>query len=1099
VTGRALLAAALLVALLFADGTQTASSADQSPEAIARAYLAQKTPAAATAGLQQAQRRSAAAAPLTTNRGLEHVVTQESPGAYHVRFQETESGVPVFGGSVVVNLDKATDDVGLVTDHRSSAAVASAALSVGASEATDIASQAVGIAELREDASQTLVYYPIEKQLFLAWQIVLPAEDPLGDWLVVVRADNGDVVLQTNLTPKDSGQVFDPNPVVTGGPQSVSNCDTAGNESVVDNQYITRTLLGINSGQNKLKGQYVDLTAPGIVGGYKSAGQASSASHTFTYDCNDDRFEEVMVYYHIDTTQRKLQALGFTGTSAILDEPIPAHAHYYADCNAFYSTVDTGLHYGDCATGGSFVTDTAEDADVIIHEYGHAIQDDQVPGWAFGAPTTVQQARGMGEGFGDFLAASMTGSPCIGDWVNFGLNSCAGSPGLRYLQNTKTYPADFNACPNNPDGSKEEHCTGEIWGGALWDFVEALGGDQDAIDLALRIVIDSQFYLDPQATFDDGVCAIFAADNDLYGGTHGTTIANVFSNRGINCSSVPPPDFPYAFIRIRHTYVGDLEIRIKAGANPASPVCNGLLHAANPSDASVDYVVFLDLTSFCNSHLPPSTSVPWWMEVQDQAPNDTGTIEDFEVVLSGTDRCIASDVPIDIPDGAPGAVVRSKVDCSDISEPLPEQTPDPGEVWYFAEGFTGDGYLTFISLMNPGDTDANVIATFNLDGASPHIEHLVVPANSRRTIPAHDPTAGPGVNWAFGVKLRADQPIVAQEVLVKPSESLAHATIGSKSLSTTWYFAEGFTGDDYLTFISLMNPGDVDATVAVTFNLDGAAPVTKNVIVPANSRRTVPAHDPASGPGPGWAFGVELEADQPIMAQEVLVQPTGHIANDTIGSQSLSTLWYFAEGFTGDGYLTFISLMNPGDTDANVTATFNLDGGSPLSMDVLVPAHSRRTIPAHDPDQGPGPNWAFGTKLVSDQLIVAQEVLVKPSESLAHATIGAQHLAVSWYFAEGFTGDGYLTFISLMNPGNTAAQVTVTFNLDGASPVVENLTLPANSRHTIPAHDPTQGPGLDRAFGVVVTSDQPIVSQEVLVKPSESLAHGTIGTQLSAP
>jgi Zn-dependent metalloprotease len=1094
VTARAFLAAALLLVLLFADGTHEAASADQSPEAIARAYLAQQSPTAADTGPQQAQQRSAAAAAPTPDRDLEHVVTQESPGAYHVRFQETESGVPVFGGSVVVNLDKATDEVGLVTDHRSSATVASSALSINAAEATDIASEAVGILELREDASQTLVYYPIEKQLFLAWQIVLPAQDPLGDWLVVVRADTGDIVLQTNLTPKDTGQVFDPNPVATGGPQSVSNCDTTSNESVVDDQYVTRTLLGINSGQSKLKGQYVDLTAPGIVGGYKAAGQASSASHTFTYDCNDDRFEEVMVYYHIDTTQRKLQALGFTGTSAILDEPIPAHAHYYADCNAFYSTVDTGLHYGDCATGGSFVTDTAEDADVIIHEYGHAIQDDQVPGWAFGAPTTVQQARGMGEGFGDFLAASMTGSPCIGDWANFGLNSCAGSPGLRYLENTKTYPADFNACPNNPDGSKEEHCTGEIWGGALWDFVEALGGDQDAIDLALRIVIDSQFYLDPQATFNDGVCAIFAADNDLYGGTHGTTIANVFSNRGINCTSVPPPDFPYAFIRIRHTYVGDLSIRLKAGANPASPVCNGLLHAANPSDASVDYVVFVDLTSFCNSQLPPSTSVPWWLEVQDNAPNDTGTIEDFEVVLSGTDRCIASDVPIAIPDGAPGAVVRSKVDCSDISEPLPEQTPDPGEVWYFAEGYTGDSWQTYTYLLNYGTTTAHVRVDYLLVGGGEVTKNVVMAPQTRHGLFANNTSEGPGPGLAFGMRIRSDQPITAQQQLIDTSGNLSHGTLGSQVLSDTWYFAEGFTGNGWLTFISATNPNDVAVDVTAVYHLTDGSTVSVDKTIPANGRDTFIGHEDV----PGSAFSVEVQASLPIVSQEVLIDTVGLLAHGTMGSTTLSKTWQFAEGYTGDSWLTFISIGNLSSSPATVTATYNLFGASPEVRQLVVAAGARETFVGHELATGVGPGQSFGVTISSNVSVVAQEVLIdpKPVVALGHDVLGSTALGTSFVFGGGTSDANWLTFVSVTNPGSTAGTATATYYFDSGAPVQRSQAVPAHSRITFASYDAT-GPGQSKPFGVKIQSTVPIASQEVVIDVSPRyLAYSAAGTNI---
>ncbi|HEU0073859.1 MAG TPA: M36 family metallopeptidase, partial [Dehalococcoidia bacterium] len=747
---RGLLAAVLFAGFLAAAGTRIASSQEPDAEGLARAYLAQSriVPLPENAGLAPAQQRSSAVpSSAPADRALGHVATLESPGATHVRFQETEDGIPIFGANVVVNLTKGSDEVGFVIDNRTEATVASSSLRVDEDEAADIAINAAGIAELRDTPDATLVYYPIDDELYLAWQILLPALDPLGDWLVMVLAEDGDVALVTNVMPLDTGRVFDPNPVATGGPQSVQHCDTTAAEGVVDDEYVTRTLLGINSGQNQLRGQYVDLTAPGILGAYKAAGQASNASHNYLYDCNDDRFEEAMVYYHVDTTQRKLQSLGFSGTSAILAEPIPAHAHYYADCNAFYSPVDTGLHFGDC---GANVHDTAEDGDVIIHEYGHAIQDDQVPGWAFGAALVVEQARGMGEGFGDFLAAAMTGSPCIGDWVNFGQNACAGATGLRYLQNTKTF-ADFNSCPDNPDGSAEEHCTGEIWGAALWDLVEALGGDQDAIDLAITLVIDSHFYLGPQATFDDGVCAIFAADNDLYGGAHGATIANVFSNRGINCTFVPPPDFPYVFLRVIHPAAGNLVIRIKAGANPNSPVCNLLIWNQT---AGTDVVGFVGLNgTACAGSLPPSTTTPWWLEVQDMTSGNTGTIQDFEVVLSGTIRCIADDTPLSIPDGSPGAIVRSMTDCDTASEPLP--TPD--NVWYFAEGYTGDGWQTYTYLLNDTSSTALVQVDYLLLGGGAVTKNITLAPQTRRSLFANDTDEGPGPNSAFGIRITSNQ------------------------------------------------------------------------------------------------------------------------------------------------------------------------------------------------------------------------------------------------------------------------------------------------------------------------------------------------------
>jgi hypothetical protein len=140
---------------------------------------------------------------------------------------------------------------------------------------------------------------------------------------------------------------------------------------------------------------------------------ANSAVHNFVYPCNDDRFEEVNVYYHLDRTQRKLQSLGFIGTGGIMNKAVSAHAHHFAGCNAYYHPISQGLHFGDfndladCG-GAPPLYDAAEDADVVVHEYGHAIHDNQVPGWGFGPYPISEQTGAMGEGFSDFLSASMS-------------------------------------------------------------------------------------------------------------------------------------------------------------------------------------------------------------------------------------------------------------------------------------------------------------------------------------------------------------------------------------------------------------------------------------------------------------------------------------------------------------------------------------------------------------------------------------------------------------------------------------------------------------------------------------------------------------------
>jgi Zn-dependent metalloprotease len=601
----------------------------------------------------------------------------------HVRFQQTLNGVPVFGGFITVGLPDGPSPPPLVVNrYRPGAGPATAGARLTAEEAAALAQGALGVRdeELRGGVTVEPVYFGVGQSYVRAWQVVVPAIRPLGSWLVVLRADNGRVLLQRNLIHFDSGSAFDPNPAKSSGGSipPPTNCSSAGAEALLSAQYQTKTLLGIQASQNQLKGQHVDMTAPGIIGGYKAAGQADEPSRNYAYLCTDDRFEEVMVYYHVDLVQRKMQSLGFSGDRVVVERAVPAHAHYFDECNAFYDPVDHGIHFGDSAAAGcSDTTDSAEDADVIVHEFGHAIQDAQVPAWGFGPAFQVEQAGAMGEGFGDFLTGAMFGDPCLGEWFNIGRTNCAGLPGLRNMDNTKHYPEDFNSCrPPGPPQPAEPHCAGLIWGGALWDIVEALGNNQAARDAVLKLVLASHFYLDPYVTFAEAAAAIRIVDTILYGGSHVGTIDAVFSARGISDAG-PVTDFPYAYVRIRHASSSDLDMQIKVGS-AGTPVCS--INSWDPGGPSFpDLWGYEDLStppgSACAPHLPPRPSQPWLLEIRDVTTvHGTGTVEEFEIVLPGPERCVGTDVPLLIPDG--GGFVYSSIDCTNVQGPYPASDLD---------------------------------------------------------------------------------------------------------------------------------------------------------------------------------------------------------------------------------------------------------------------------------------------------------------------------------------------------------------------------------------------------------------------------------------
>ncbi|HEU4889729.1 MAG TPA: hypothetical protein VFV49_17725, partial [Thermoanaerobaculia bacterium] len=163
-----------------------------------------------------------------------------------------------------------------------------------------------------------------------------------------------------------AARVFDPNPVVAlNDPALQDRNDSAA--AVPESAYLTVELQGVVE-SGPLAGPHVKLVdrqAPSVA--------PPDAASSLLFDRAADGFEDVHIYFHVDRTQRHLQSLGYTGARAVAAYPVEADAHSAngAD-NSFFlpSATRAGegtLHFGE---GG---TDDAEDADLIVHEYGHAI------------------------------------------------------------------------------------------------------------------------------------------------------------------------------------------------------------------------------------------------------------------------------------------------------------------------------------------------------------------------------------------------------------------------------------------------------------------------------------------------------------------------------------------------------------------------------------------------------------------------------------------------------------------------------------------------------------------------------------------------------
>ncbi len=202
-----------------------------------------------------------------------------------------------------------------------------------------------------------------------------------------------------------------------------------------------------------------------------------------------------------------------------------------------------------------------------------------------------------------------------------------------------------------------------------------------------------------------------------------------------------------------------------------------------------------------------------------------------------------------------------------------------------------------------------------------------------------------------------------------------------------------------------------------------------------------------------------------------------------------STL-YFAEGFTGrlatNGRADFdetLSILNANPFTATAQIQYLIEGGAPVVVTRQVPANSTLRESVNN-DIGADKNAA--AVVSSASRITAERIIRRTAANNttldADSSLGNPNLGKTFYFAEGYTGASFQEYLTLANPGNTTANVTVAFAPQGATaPATSTLTLtvPPQGRVTRNIRRDTLGLA-NKSLGLVVTSDQPVMAERVL-------------------
>ncbi len=298
--------------------------------------------------------------------------------------------------------------------------------------------------------------------------------------------------------------VFLPNPVADLGDQTLTDQKDADYPALAP-AYHDVVLTNLD-GSGYLAGDWAQIVSETGAPAYSPAGQ-------FRYHRDDDRFEQVMAYYWITEAQKYIQGLGFGTTRRPVNmKSQRVRINQWGVDNSFATTHKDELRFGK---GG---VDDAEDAEVILHEYGHAIHFSQ--GFVFGS----EEAGAISEGFGDYWAVTVssllapTADPaCVADWDSTSYTSRTPHC-LRRIDRDLHYPEDLRG---------EVHYDGQIWSRALWDIRQAVGSSK-----ADTLILEAQFGF-PGTGMRDLAGTTVAVAGRLYGRAVANQVRSAFANRGL--------------------------------------------------------------------------------------------------------------------------------------------------------------------------------------------------------------------------------------------------------------------------------------------------------------------------------------------------------------------------------------------------------------------------------------------------------------------------------------------------------------------------------------------------------------------------------------
>lgn len=448
----------------------------------------------------------------------------KTPGGTTVFFSQIIDGIPVYmsNSSITINNDSTVTWANIL--YRPSARARKGAQNavrsqmINSRNAEKIAIEYLDVKGKIHNKTKPVIQWfdHEEKGMILVWNCNIVADDPDGSWEIFIDAKDGTVLQATDCRffANGVGMVFYPNPLKTahvsyGGDYADHNDSDNVALNSQRRSVILRDITKDVGGLYKLRGPHCVMHEIG--GTVDQFPERTDSCFNFTRSA--DEFEDVMCYYHIDSSARYLKEMGFysSGLDSMKTDP-----HGTSDGNSYFDHNFNWIMMGDASI------DAAEDGEAILHEYGHAIEHNV--GIGLNSTSMHWEPRAVWEGYGDYWSISNWAAVDSYAWDTI-LYWWMAEPALqhnrRLLRTDMVYPK-----PSFFD--EQAYATSQITSSALMRIWNAIG-KRTTDTLFLQTI--KQLPANP--TMTRAAMAFIDAEYNIYHGLHRDAILESFDHYGL--------------------------------------------------------------------------------------------------------------------------------------------------------------------------------------------------------------------------------------------------------------------------------------------------------------------------------------------------------------------------------------------------------------------------------------------------------------------------------------------------------------------------------------------------------------------------------------